>query len=834
MFATTALSICLSLWLYLFSVSLSAQSFLSFEPIKTFYQAPTLSLFGNLAIDDRGHLCTSAKNQGLHCYDGIHMHTLHDGDIAGIVANNDQVFGATRHKVFRLSQGALTFLPEYLQPELEVEEKITQIFADDYSDFLVQTNRGVYRVHSDHVEALYRSTSETIHFVASHDTPEMLWISSTNGLFLYNTTNQEKNILFNEALVYEMTPELYLTNKGLYQRDSNQLLFEGEFFRSLSLANGDLLIAGQSGICRLRNLEALDCGTSFANPAADDNIIAYSLLSDNYGNLFAATNNGLYVSQPSFYQNFSEGHGLLSKRVLSLLEVDNALYVGTSAGLNVFDLQASEFTTVEGTQDMAVNSIQQIDDSLWLGVTGEGVYQFSLITKELKKIITADSHIFSIVSVGGVVYLGVENQGLFKYDKAGQLLLSRQQKHFRKIRQIAVCNDYLLIGTMMDGMIKLNSELVFEDYIRSTDLHTFICQEDQIIAGSLTGELLTLDEHLQVQNTFENENSIYTLLPYGGSFITLNEKGLYFGENDNLVIMPMPTYINVAKIVDDELYFGGTQGLFRVNLQAAKDFEAAVPMLNLTVKDTDLGQLLNLRTQNIIQSHQYEWFLSFDNKNFMALPNNDPFISRENQASVFVYLKDTRGQSTPVQEIALIQPSGFLSLDTRFLYFLAGMTFLTLIYVAIRYSPALIMSYIEKSSSAPSNLLPSETVVLANHAQEVLSTDVVESSLAKNTELDDESDDEQVRLNLEAVRQFVLKDDKRQHTDYHKMRIAKFNALLREEQRYLQAKEIAAAIGLSENQIRFSLKTLFGNGSIKSYIPIYLDIVQQEESYEIG
>ncbi|MEM9103595.1 MAG: hypothetical protein AAGB12_14890 [Pseudomonadota bacterium] len=498
--------------MYFWSFASIAQSFINFEPIKTFYKAPTMTRFGNLAMDDRGHLCTSVKNQGLHCYDGVHITTLYENDIAGIVGKDGRVFGATRDKLFTLSEGVIHYLNDGRQLKLEPEEKITQVFLDNFSDFLFLTNRSAYRVKGNSLEKIYRSESENLYFVASHDTPEAFWLSSSRGLFLYNTVSQEKKFFFKDAIVYEMTPDFYLTNKGIYNRENNQLLFEGEFFRSLQFNENDWLVAGHRGICRLRNLKYLNCHSSFVN-YSDENNVAYSLLADQYGNIFATTNNGLYVSQPQFYQNLTQRHGLVSNVLTSLLAVDEVLYIGTNKGLNLMNMLTGKISMITGTEYMDINSIERVGDSLWLGVTGQGVYQLSLTTGKIKKIIDSDFRVYSITYADGAIYLAIQREGLFKYDKLGNLLLSRKQKHFNEIRKIDFCNGYLFVSSTTDSILKLNNELVIEAYASTNALHTFICQGNRIVAGSRTGKLQVLDFNLQEQSSYHLNNPIYTILP---------------------------------------------------------------------------------------------------------------------------------------------------------------------------------------------------------------------------------------------------------------------------------------------------------------------------------
>ncbi|MEM9103515.1 MAG: hypothetical protein AAGB12_14460 [Pseudomonadota bacterium] len=691
--ATTFSFITLAVLLYLLSFTSNAQPFIHFEPINAFYEAPTMTRFGNLAFDDRGHLCASVKSQGLHCYDGVHIKTLYDGDVAGIVGNNGQVLGATREKIFRLEQGVVQFLPEHRQPHLESEERITQVFADQYSDLLILTNRGIYRLYEDSVKNIYQSDDESFYFVASAETEDALWISSNQGFYQYQINSQESQITFADALVYEMTEDFYLTNHGIYQRDTHQLLFAGEFFRSLKLSDNAWLLAGLNGICHLQNLQALNCHSTFANHFKQD-ITAHALLADQHGNIFASTSNGLYVSQPKFYQNFTQNHGLLSDRVMSLLQVEHFLYVGTHKGLNRVNRQTNEISTIAGTENMAITSIERVDDTLWLGVKGQGVYVLTLSNHQLTKLIDAEHYLFSITWNDDVVYLAIQDQGLFKYDTTGNLLISRTQKHFKEIREIALCDTYLLVGTITDGLIKLNSELLIEDYTNAINAHTFVCQEDKVIAGSRSGELQILNAHLKTQQVIFRDNPIYTLLPYRDSFVALHEKGLYFGENQHITLMPMPAFINVWSLDGDTLYFGSVNGLFRVNLLEAEVYEPPVAMMTFSMSDTETGKWLHLRSENILDSLHREWFLSYDNQNFSRLLHPDVLIpSHESKKSLFVYSTDQFGQNSPVKEIAFSKNTRFSFLDSPFLYFFTGMMFLTIVFYIYHYKNSLILFY---------------------------------------------------------------------------------------------------------------------------------------------
>ncbi|MEM9103212.1 MAG: hypothetical protein AAGB12_12905 [Pseudomonadota bacterium] len=807
--ATAFSFITLSVLLCLLSFAPRAQPFIHFEPVKTSHNTPTMTRFGTLAIDDRGHICASVKSQGLHCYDGIHLTTVYNDYVASITRNNDQVLGATKQKVFFLLNGEIRFLSEHRQPVLEQEERIVQVLPDQYSELLILTNRGVHRLYTDLTEKIYHSDSENFHFTSSDTEEESVWISSNEGLYLYNTINQEKQIFFKDAHVYEVTEDFYLTNKGIYRRDNNELILEGIFFRSLRLNNNDWLVAGIEGICRIENLERTNCSLLSSN-ALEQHIAAFSFLADPHGNVFAATSNGLYVSQPKFYQNFTQRHGLLSNRVSSLLAMDDVQYVGTSKGLNRLDMKTGEISAVSGTEDMAITSIERVDDTLWLGVSGEGVLTLEVSNQQLTKIIDADDRIFSITFVEDFIYLAIQNQGLFKYDQKGNVIVSRQQKHFRDIRHIQMCGDYLFVGTMSDGIIKVNSELVIEDLSDSKSLHTFTCDDEKIIAGSRAGEQQTLDLNLHNQNTYAHQNAIFNILSYNTSFLVHNAKGLYFADTAHFFDMPVTAFINVANIQNEVLYFGSNQGLFRVNLRAAETFEAAAPIMNLTLNRIDGGQLLHLRTENLVKSSDYQWFLSYDNQTFALMPDNDVFIPQhEKKTSVFIYFKNSMGWVSPVKEVTLPRnATKFLLMDIPLFYILIAIMVLTLLLGIIQYRKSFILS--DKNDLAKFKGL--------------------ESSIYQVRSL--YSDEDVKELDIDQVRAKAQRIDNEPITDYHEARVAQLNQLLREQQRYLQGKEISAAINVSEHQVRFSLRSVFGNGSIKAYTPIYLDMIKQENSYD--
>ncbi|MEM9103594.1 MAG: hypothetical protein AAGB12_14885 [Pseudomonadota bacterium] len=246
--------------------------------------------------------------------------------------------------------------------------------------------------------------------------------------------------------------------------------------------------------------------------------------------------------------------------------------------------------------------------------------------------------------------------------------------------------------------------------------------------------------------------------------------------------------------------------------------------MNLTLHDIDIGKSLSLRTSNIVKSQNYEWFLSFDNQTFTALPNNDVLIPYDSQQAVFVYLQDEAGRATPVETLYLSQHTLQLPwLSRRFYDILTGMLLLTLLYAVFHYRNSLILLR---------NVFLWKSKPLRRLLHHESSQDCHEDKKKERANSQSDKDDEQANLDIDVVRALVSKIDKGRGRDYHQIRVAQFNQLLRERQKYLQGKEISAAIDMSENQLRFSLKTVFGNGSIKAYIPIYLDIIKEEEGYD--
>ncbi|MEM9101005.1 MAG: hypothetical protein AAGB12_01675 [Pseudomonadota bacterium] len=774
-----------------------------FKPLESFLPTQKISRFGSFVFDDRNYLCLSAKNQGLHCFDGIHMNEVSGKEFAGLLKVGGQVVGATRKQLFHLVNGNIELFDASLQPQLKENEKISQLYHKDNHAFFLLTNYGIHIAENTGTKVIYTTETESFSYVAPYDDRHIL-LGNFNGLFTLNVLTQEKQLVFKKAKVYEVTEQYYLTSKGVYDKSTHELLWEGEFFRSLPVDDDTLLVAGSKGICSIK-LQRIACDKLFSDSQLSD-VTGFSLIKDEYNNIYASTSSGLFVSSPRIHQQLTKEHGLSSNRVTSLeLLYGNSLFIGTSNGLNRLDLQTQKISTIDDTRGFRIHSLKIIDNHLWIGVTNQGVYRMDLDSFDIQKYIDIpQGHILSIMEYEDAVFFGVKDIGLFKYSKAGELLLSRKQVHFKNIEKIQACFNNLYVGTSRDGLIRINSEAVIENYSSKTNLHTFDCWKDSIVAGSLLGEIKTLGKDLGLIEQYKKDSAIYSILNYDNSYLTINEQGIYFADIDRLVDLDHEYFLNVIARYKNHLMVGSEKGLYIIDLMKAKNQSQNIPALALSITDKgDKGaQILKVRSDNLMAVRDYDFFMSENNEHFYHITQmTDIFVFPEHPpANLYFYMSDKKGNRSPVKTLSLPSKS-----NNNYLW-------LTIICVVSLLLLSLLLFNYRKSIKFNDSI----TTKRLNKA--MIEVDPLPQPLNEVT---------QCTLTKAMINQVATKLNRTENKNTHEYRLACLNELLNQKQKYLPGKEIAKEIGIDETKLRYSIRTIFGAGSVKDYTNLYLQLREE-------
>ena len=189
---------------------------------------------------------------------------------------------------------------------------------------------------------------------------------------------------------------------------------------------------------------------------------------DKLGHMWFATQDGLNRYNGygfTVYRNEPEDSTTIADNIASVIFRDSKarLWFGTSKGLSLYDLEADIFRNYS-SQENKVTGIAEIEEGRTLMVAAGGQLRtFDTETKQWNK----DSAMSIKESFGAHVmirhkesiYIGTQNQGLFRYDiKGNEITRISSVRCSRPIQSMIIDNEFLWMGTEGDGLFRMDLE----------------------------------------------------------------------------------------------------------------------------------------------------------------------------------------------------------------------------------------------------------------------------------------------------------------------------------------------------------------------------------------
>jgi PAS domain S-box-containing protein len=176
-------------------------------------------------------------------------------------------------------------------------------------------------------------------------------------------------------------------------------------------------VATDAGVFRRENASQWPL---YVPAASIDNSIAYSYWHDATGQ-FVGTRSGLYWRKDDT-REFEKLSALGDRQINSIVEIEDQLWLATSAGLFVRESGATDFRLIEGTDLLSVRAIiKDVNDILWLG-TESGIYRW--VKGELamdESPILRSVFVTAMIQVAdGWIIAGSYGEGMFVRNPHGQ------------------------------------------------------------------------------------------------------------------------------------------------------------------------------------------------------------------------------------------------------------------------------------------------------------------------------------------------------------------------------------------------------------------------------
>lgn len=251
---------------------------------------------------------------------------------------------------------------------------------------------------------------------------------------------------------------------------------------------------------------------------------------------------GLHSEYPDWITYNTFNSGIAGDTVSALLgDVENKLWVGTSNGLCLFDVQEDEWTFIEGTENLHIRTLQlDLQGNLWIGTVGNGglfcYKEGELLDFEtLTHIVPDDDYMVKSIAVTdeGDVYAAIKADSMYSlirfsgdrfylYDISlkepvllyaeGELYMSSDNLYHFNPDQARLWDsfDFIEINNIRtrissSGQLSLTqfpSRNIYYEYPANSGKHTIFSQS--LVVGGLSED--TDNEHLHINPVIGYQN----------------------------------------------------------------------------------------------------------------------------------------------------------------------------------------------------------------------------------------------------------------------------------------------------------------------------------------
>ena len=419
----------------------------------------------------------------------------------------------------------ITFRRETANPSSLPDNRISALLEDQKKRLWIGTGAGLFSYYSLLKEAFFRVESPKnvgiiTNFLLTRD--HALYAITSTGVLILNDADEPRfeyvpnlsQMHIREGIQLPEGDIYFAGNSGIFHLKDNTIIklsqSENISFTSLVYANDVILVGGYRG---LYTIDRLQGARKLDHPDLPEMSIM-SMTRDHVGNIWIGTrSNGLiqlnsaleFVNQMTGSKN--KPRGLLSNTVIKVYyDRFNNLWVGNRNGLCYTNLYDTGFHAIDlgRINRPNVRSLLVDGDRLLLGINNEGLFKYDLQTHRLNKIKSLDAnYINAIKKFDNAIYI-CSNRGLHRLTKNDQLDRIFNDQHdiinFRCITQ----DDYgrLFVGTSQ-GVLKIENDDIkwlWEDYplyqsLSQYDIFTMFYQAEtnQLLVGTVSQGLIMIE-----------------------------------------------------------------------------------------------------------------------------------------------------------------------------------------------------------------------------------------------------------------------------------------------------------------------------------------------------
>lgn len=284
--------------------------------------------------------------------------------------NKDLWFGTENNGAFKFSNG---FFKNYSVKQGLLDNKVAAVLSLNDGSVWFGTDKGISILKNEKFENFPFGTSFKQQAPINcfyKDSKDVIWVGGQNGLCAIKKKSTTYDITYYKLPISTYEKEGYAVWSFIEDNKGN--IWAGTYLE---------------GLFKLVNNQFVRQNISSPEPVST----ALDLCKDTYGNLYAATMNGVLMFNPDkhTYKLISEKEGLSSELVyaIGITNDKNYLWAGTNQGVNRIDLKKLQYSLIDilkygkndgfsGVESNSHGIFEDADSSIWFG-TVNGLIKYS-------------------------------------------------------------------------------------------------------------------------------------------------------------------------------------------------------------------------------------------------------------------------------------------------------------------------------------------------------------------------------------------------------------------------------------------------------------------------
>lgn len=599
-------------------------------------------------------------------------HGLSSSRITGIVQDSDGFIWVSTQDGLNRYDGA----------EFEIyQKKNSNISSNDITDIIIDSQHriwiatlgggvNIYDRTKDSFRTLKSLVSNTNHKISNQvnalfeDSKGLIWIGTNNGLEIYNSKDN--------SLVNKINPEIANVNITSFYETRDGLIYIGTFGNGLFVFNPESNVIKKIPVNQFDLINYINVITGLNNDilllATEDkglikldlnanSLVNYfkdikdvntpkiirSITLDSNGYLWVGSDDkGLFkIEYPNSqkiewvnYRYESESiSGLTGNAIYAIAEInDHSIWVGTAwNGINVIPLNNKSsliYSDIKGEKPYPVLSINKVDNTLYIGSDGDGLYTYEIVKKNRKKL-NLDSKFIQHISYTSdrYLWLGTFSNGLFQYDIKSNT--SRQFIHsstdekslsFNDVRDLIHYGNQIWIGTWGGGLNLFDIEketfhrYMYDDLnpngLSNNNIVDLERDDDKIWIATFGGGLNLFNtdtkefKHFKHSETDKNtisSNYVFSVFKDSRNNLWIGTSGAGICrmnlKDHSIQRFPDYQYRSVTGIIEDaenNIWFGTKKGLLKYDYQSNNFRESSFLSGDFHLNATFIDEIGNL------------------------------------------------------------------------------------------------------------------------------------------------------------------------------------------------------------------------------------------------